>query len=194
MIADFWARSGRFFVLGLGIGLALLGLSLFWQETQKSAEVEFLPPTTDQTKEEIVVDIAGAVVQPGVYRLQSGARVNDAVAAASGLAPSADLDLISRQFNLARPLTDGEKLYFPKKGEKVGGGETQVLGVVEGKVSLSSATQAQLETLPGIGPGLAQQIINYRQTHGGFKTIEEIMAVPGIGPKTFEKIKSRLTL
>ena len=186
---SFWAQSGRFFVLGLGLGLLILGF--FWLfQPPASPSVEFLPPEKD--KAEIVVDVAGAVVQPGVYRLAAGARLGEAIKAAGGFAQEADLSWVEKNLNLARQLQDGEKIYLPRQGEKPASGS--VLGQAKSKINLNLASKAELEKLPGIGPSFAQRIIDYRQSNGGFKTIEEIMAVPGIGQKTFEKIKDKITL
>ncbi|NLO89277.1 MAG: ComEA family DNA-binding protein [Clostridia bacterium] len=148
----------------------------------------------------IVVHVAGAVENPGVYSFDSGARVNEAVNAAVPL-PEADLDGL----NLAAPLKDGEKiivgerdLFKSSEGEAGGAqgqGDTGVLS--EGtpdKININQATLEQLDTLPGIGPAYGKRIIEYREKNGGFKSIEEIMEVSGIGPKTFEKIKDLITV
>ncbi|MCL2678185.1 MAG: helix-hairpin-helix domain-containing protein, partial [Clostridiales bacterium] len=126
---------------------------------------------------EIKVHIKGAVNNPGVYTLPPGSRVNDVVVMAGPL-EEADLDSI----NLARPLKDGEAFYVPFLGE----------GFNSGKVNINKASQAELETLRGIGAAKAGAIINYRSEHGPFMKIEDIQKVSGIGPATFEGIKDSI--
>ena len=150
----------------------------------------------------IIIDIAGAVVSPGVYELESDARVGEALEKASGLSEKADKDWIAKNLNLAQKLSDGAKLYIPFKGElgsAAGGG--MVAGVSQdaanpqsGKININTASAGELETLPGIGPSYAQKIIDYRTSSGRFTAIEDIKKVPGIGEKTFQKIKDLITV
>ncbi len=183
----FWQRYGRPGLIGFGLGLLILG---FWtQSATKPETIEFLP--SEEASTPILVDVAGAVIQPGVYQLPPGSRVNQAIKAAGGLSQEADFAWIERHLNLARKLTDGEKLYFPRQGELAAEAGT-TLG--RKTINLNQATPAELETLPGIGPAMAERIVSYRQKQGGFKTVEELMAVPGIGPKTFVRIKDQLSL
>lgn len=143
-------------------------------------------------KSELVVDICGAVLNPGVFTLEEGSRVIDAVTLAGGLLDSADRKTI----NLARVLTDGEQIYIPEMGEEV---ETDSLmddpqsgKNPEGKININSASQRELETLNGIGQVTAEKILNYRKENGEFSTIEDIMKVSGIGTKKFENIKDNI--
>ncbi|MFH1561556.1 MAG: helix-hairpin-helix domain-containing protein [Patescibacteria group bacterium] len=194
----FWEKYGRFGVLGAGVGLILLGAVLFWTNRQQKPEVEFLDSSQVMEESEIVVDLSGQLVNPGVYHLQSGSRVMDAVDLAGGFSKQIDQNWVDKNLNLARKLTDGEKIYFPKIGE-ITQTEALAVGSVKGTtssglVNINSANQSQLETLTGIGPSFANRIIEYRQSNGGFKSIEEIMAVSGIGTKTFEKIKDQITI
>jgi competence protein ComEA len=139
----------------------------------------------------IRVHVSGAVRQPDVYELPAGCIVKDAVEAAGGPTDSADLDGI----NLAVELRDQQQVYVPRQGEVVpmapasAGG-----GAASGPVNINTATAAELETLPGIGPKTAEAIVEYREANGPFETIEDIMDVPGIGEGTFEKIKDRITV
>jgi competence protein ComEA len=137
-----------------------------------------------------VVDVVGAVRRPGLYRLQQGARIADAVARAGGATAKADLALI----NLAAPLADGEQVVVPKRGAAVpsaassgAGGSAGVAS--SGPVHLSTATLEQLDSLPGIGPVTAQKILDYRQKHGAFTSVDELDAVPGIGPARLDQLK-----
>ena len=138
----------------------------------------------------VVVDVAGAVRQPGLYRLEQGARIADAIARAGGATPKADL----AQVNLAAPLADGEQVVVPKRGlpgsaPAGGGGSAGAGGTPAAPVQLSSATLEQLDTLPGVGPATAQKILDYRTKHGAFSSVDELDAVPGIGPKRLEQLR-----
>lgn len=145
----------------------------------------------------LVVFVSGAVKQPGVFELSSGSRVEDAVKAAGGFGALAD----SQKLNLARLVADGEGIEVPRRQaavEAVGvpGAVTApgVGGETGGTVRLNSATQGELESLPGIGPSLAGRILEYRSRHGAFQRIEDVQQVPGIGPGRFKQMRDRLAL
>ena len=127
----------------------------------------------------LVVHVAGAVRRPGLYRLVEGKRVADAVARAGGATAPADTAAI----NLAAPLADGMQVLVPRR---VAGGGGKAAG---GRVSLNSATAAELDALPGIGPVTAQKILDYRAEHGGFRSVEDLDAIPGIGPARVEQLR-----
>ena len=143
------------------------------------------PSTTTPTP--LRVYGSGAVEQAGVYELNPGSIVQDAVAAAGGPAPGADMERI----NLARELQDQQQVHVPREGEPnplaaVSGGASEGVGTGAGAtVDINTATAAELETLPRIGPTTAQKIVEYREANGPFGSIEEIQEVPGIGPATF---------
>lgn len=156
---------------------------------------------------EIYVHISGAVASPGVYSLAEGARAVEAVEAAGAL-PEADIQAL----NLAAPLVDGQKIVVPRVGEVpagtgspgspagglmapglAGGGQAAVAGM-GGQVNINTAGQAELETLPGIGPALAQRIIDYRTRNGPFRAPEDLKNVSGIGDKRFEDLKDLVTV
>ena len=132
----------------------------------------------------LVVDVAGAVRRPGLYRLPDGSRVADALHRAGGPTSKAFLEGL----NLAAPLADGQQVLVPRK---VAGGAAAAAGApgATGPVSLSAATLEQLDTLPGVGPVTAQKILDYRTAHGAFRSVEELDAVPGIGPATIEELR-----
>jgi len=135
---------------------------------------------------EVVVHVVGAVRRPGLYRLQQGARVADAVRRAGGPTRHADTQLV----NLAAPLADGEQVVVPRRqpaGAAPGAGSDS--SVATGPVHLSTATLEQLDTLPGIGPITAQKILDYRQKHGAFTSVDELDAVPGIGPTRIDELR-----
>ncbi len=132
----------------------------------------------------VVVYVSGAVASPGVLTLPTSSRVIDAITAAGGATPEADLESI----NLARILVDGEQIRVGIVGESPPAASEA--GTPAGTcVRLTTATEAELQTLPGIGPALAQRIISYRATHPRLSTVEELDDVPGIGPSLIEKIR-----
>ena len=145
---------------------------------------------SSESGEDVVVHVAGAVRDPGVFRLPTGSRVTDAVERAGGTLGSASVDGI----NLAAGLADGQQVVVPAK---VGGagGATAAAGVgatEDGPISLGSATLEQLDTIEGIGPVTAQNILSFRDEHGGLSSIEELDEVSGIGPATMEALRGRL--
>jgi competence protein ComEA len=135
----------------------------------------------------LVVDVAGAVRRAGLYRLRSGSRIDDAIAAAGGPTAKAQLDSV----NLAAPVADGEQVIVPGVGAA---GAAAASSSVAGSspsapLDLNSATLEQLEGLPGIGPVTAQKILDYRQVHGAFHSVAELEGVPGIGPAHMAQLK-----
>ncbi|GAA0590113.1 hypothetical protein GCM10010394_19310 [Streptomyces crystallinus] len=141
----------------------------------------------------IVVDVSGKVRRPGIRRLPPGSRVADALAAAGGVRDGVDVTGLNR----ARLLTDGEQVVVGVPGATpdgaapvAGGAGTAGAGAGAGApVSLSSATVDQLDTLPGVGPVLAQHIVDYRAEHGGFRSVDELREVNGIGDRRFEDLR-----
>jgi competence protein ComEA len=134
-----------------------------------------------------VVHVAGAVRQPGVYDLPPGARVQDAVRRAGGAKASADLDAV----NLAALLADGQQIVVPARGAAsvAAAGAGAAADAPTAPVSLGSATLEQLQTLDGVGPATAQKIVAYRTEHGGFRSVDDLANVAGIGPKKLAAIK-----
>lgn len=135
---------------------------------------------------DVVVDVTGAVRQPGVYRMPAGSRVNDAVARAGGAAPDAVLEAI----NLAARLADGQQIVVPssRPGASVAAGELSE----DAPISLGTATVEQLDTIEGIGPVTAEDIVEFRDEHGGLASVEQLDQVSGIGPATMEALRERL--
>lgn len=136
----------------------------------------------------VYVHVSGAVVVPGLYVLADRARVVDAIAAAGGFAAGADEQAV----NLARPLTDGEQLHVPLAGEAVPGAAAPPTG--DGRVNLNTADVAALDTLPRIGPAIAQRIIDWRDANGRFTSVDDLLAVPGIGDKMLESLRDLVTV
>jgi competence protein ComEA len=140
----------------------------------------------------IVVSVVGRVNRPGLVRLPYGARVADAIEAAGGVMPGTDLGYL----NLARKVVDGELLAIgvtPPPAPAVGGGASAA-GAPGGLINLNTATVAELDTLPGVGPVLAQRIVDHRNRTGGFRSVEELRKVEGVGDARFEQLKDLVTV
>jgi competence protein ComEA len=145
---------------------------------------------------DVVVDVTGAVRDPGVYRLPAGSRVDDAVKRAGGAGPEAELDAI----NLAARLADGQQVVVPERVAGVGGAGVGGAGTVaggagaeeDGPISLGTATAAELDTIDGIGPVTAEDIIGFREEHGGPSSVDQLDQISGIGPATMEALRERL--
>ncbi|MEQ8170412.1 MAG: helix-hairpin-helix domain-containing protein [Candidatus Eremiobacterota bacterium] len=150
---------------------------------------------TPQKQKNIIAHICGGVKSPGVYTLPENSRVKDFIYAAGGTSKDGIVDAI----NLARIVGDGEKIVIPQAGKTGSGnenGSTDSEPVMQnspeehkGKININTATLADLDSIPGIGPVIAQRIIDHRNGNGNFKSVEDIKNVKGIGEKTFEKIK-----
>ncbi len=163
---------------------------IFTTKSEKRA----LEKKETRQKKDLIIHVCGAVLEPGVIKLKEGDRVVDALNLAGGAAEDASLDAL----NLAAKLSDGQRVYVPRQGEQVtqemmsstaGSGSEQA-----SLVSINSADATELESLPGVGPVLAQRIIEYRESEGGFSSAEQLRRVEGIGPKKFEQIKDKVTI
>ncbi len=137
----------------------------------------------------LFIHVVGAVRRPGLFRLKDGTRVADAVARAGGPTKRADLTAV----NLAAPLVDGQQVIVPRRAP--GGVPAAIAGasVPGAKVSLASVTVEQLDELPGIGPVTAQKIVDWRTTHGPFRSVDDLDDVPGIGPARIEQLRDLVT-
>lgn len=159
--------------------------------------------TTRAPGGEIVIDVTGAVVSPGVYRLPTGARVSDAITAAGGFSPRVDADRVGAELNLAAPLSDGAQVRVPSRDDVgattgAGGGTSSGGGGSGGGsggtvVNLNTATEAELDALTGIGPVTAGKIIESR-AKAPFKTVDELRERGLVGQKAFDAIKAQLTV
>jgi competence protein ComEA len=211
-----WLKANKMYLLIGVVIMAALGIYYFvplekdhsgneieneWMETErvslpKEIENESVVVSSEQ-EEKIVIDVKGAVTSPGVYEAELGDRVIDMINKAGGLLETADQNNI----NFALKVVDEMVLYIPVVGEQQSQGMTANKAGVsqtnladEGKINLNKATKADLETLTGIGPAKADAIIEYRETKGPFKTIEDLMEISGFGEKTFEKLKENITV
>jgi competence protein ComEA len=139
---------------------------------------------------DVVVDVTGAVAKPGVYRLPEGSRVDEAVQRAGGATGKAELDSL----NLAARLADGQQVVVPEgiPGAPPGTPAAAGAGAEEGPISLSTATAAELDTIDGIGPVTAEDIIKFREEHGGLSSVDQLDQISGIGPATMEALSERL--
>jgi competence protein ComEA len=149
----------------------------------------------------LLVHVVGEVAKPGVVELPAGSRVTEAIDAAGGVTPKAELGAL----NLARVLTDGEQLVVPNTDQAAAGVQTSQTpspGGASGAesatagalVNLNTADAAQLEALPRIGPALAQRIVEWREANGPFVNVDQLMEVSGVGTKIFEGLKSEVTV
>ena len=205
-LRDRWAdprvRVGALLVIAAVAGFA-------WYQTGRSEASALVPPparhrstraTPTTTVPPVLVHVAGAVVRPGLVRVTSGARVADAIAAAGGAAPDADLD----RLNLAAKVADGQRIPVERIGAAptpaaAGGAGSADPGSAEpgadsGPVNLNTATSADLDTLPGIGPTLAAAILRERERRGGFTSVDQLRDVRGIGEKRFADLKDLVTV
>jgi competence protein ComEA len=177
-----------FILLGLGV----LNVRRFLPE---ESDIEITSPNQSSlisesllSKEKIVVDIAGAILKPGVYELPVGSRINDLLIAAGGLSSQADRDWVGRNLNLAQKLTDGSKVYLPKRTE-IKEGESKSDNSSE-KININTASLNQLDTLWGIGPVTARQIITGRP----YQTIDELLNKGLVKTNVWVKIKDKITV
>jgi competence protein ComEA len=168
------------YLAGLILCIAVVGVMFFVTSQPRGEAIVLLPAPTQAP---LVVDVGGAVKLPGVYTLPAGSRVQDAITMAGGLAPEADPSTI----NLAAKLRDGQKVLVPVVA--VEGTQPASEPAASYPIDLNTATQAELDSLPGIGATRAEDILAYREAHGGFKSIDELKQVGGIGDTTFERIK-----
>ncbi len=180
-------------IVGLAV-LAAIGLAggygVAMRAKPKPQTVNLASPKADAKKAAhgIFVHVAGAVVRPGLYELPNGARVDEAVRKAGGARPDANLDAL----NLAAKVKDGDKVLVPGPPAEGGGPENASDG--SGLINLNTASLAELDELPGIGPALAQRIVDYREKHGGFRTLDDLLDVPGIGPSKLDEIRGQATV
>lgn len=179
--------------LAAGAAAVVLAFAVAWWWGRPDAPLApvVLPSATTTAPQKaasgVFVHVAGAVNRPGVYQLAAGARVADAVEAAGGAVAEADLDRI----NLAAPVTDGAQVFVIRRGEEAPPGAADP-GAADRVVDLNTATVEQLDALPGVGPATAQAIIDHREEHGPFKSVEQLLDVRGIGEAKLSQIRKRV--
>jgi competence protein ComEA len=196
-------NSTQALVLAVLVILLIVGGSIYYFRSKPAhikqdfyttkSEKPLLAKEKPKLKKTLIVHVCGAVKNPGVLELKEGDRVVDAINLSGGATDEANLDAL----NLAAKLTDGQKVYVPKKGEQVSG---NLAGVSENNsnetplVNINTASAEVLDSLPGIGEVLAQRIIEYRESKGNFSSIEQLRNVEGIGPKKFDHLKDKVTV
>jgi len=191
-------KNALYVLVGVMAGFMLAGVLVFVSRAPAGETIVLLPAPT---KAPVAVHVIGAVPRPGLYEFAEGARVQDAIDAAGGLLASANVDAL----NLAELLEDGQQLAIPYKDGSTPSTESGTTDLPSSAtdtptdnsstdlVNINTATLEELIALPSIGPTTAQKIIDYRDTNGAFSTIEDIMNVSGIGPSIFEDIKDLIT-
>jgi len=180
LLEIFKANSSFFVFLGIGVLFLLIGVGLLISEKSTPPEMTI---TTNQATASgtLKVDIGGAVLKPGVYEFSSGARVQDVIIQAGGLAASADRDYVAKNINLALKLIDGVKIYIPNKGEPVVSGSL---------ININVAPESELDKLTGVGPVTAQKIIAGRP----YSKTEDLVSKKVLGQSAFDKIKESITV
>lgn len=196
MLKSWWATAWPA-VIGALVGLLAAAVLFLVSSQPRGQAVRLEPPPSPPP---LLVHVNGAVTRPGLVTLPPGSRVSDAIQAAGGLLEAAD----RRGLNLAAVLEDGQMLLIPTLPAPIPSGQLATPGAERlmeiplsstptFPININSASQAELEALPGIGPVISQKIIDYRAVHGPFTSIEAIQDVAGIGPAIFEKIKDLIT-
>jgi competence protein ComEA len=173
-------------------GYIISGGLQYWTHRPPSNDILIVLPTPTAPMTKVRVFVSGAVNAPDVYELPINSLVKDAIQAAGG--ESAKADLV--QINLARQVKDQEQIFVPARVSGIGPQDRSQPSAIlpGGKLNLNTVTNAELETLPGIGPGLAQRIIEYRADNGSFVSPEDIKNVSGIGDAIYDRIKDQITV
>lgn len=191
-----------------GVILFLSALSIIVKNAHTASDVVFTSESTSSAKSKVIIDVQGAVISPGVYELSEGERISDALVSAGGLSADADRNWIAKNMNKAVKLMDGGKIYIPSLGEYTEGKsqipalpvgrqmtndklnpksqvQNQLLGVTVGKVNMNTASQKELEDLPGVGPVTAGKIINGRP----YQSLDELKTKKIVGNALYDKLK-----
>ncbi|MDA1474768.1 helix-hairpin-helix domain-containing protein [Bacillus changyiensis] len=195
-------------VVGFILVLIIAGVVIIKNQGHQSSKHTILPKeaaavsakhvkkTKPEKVKEVVIDLKGAVKHPGVYQMKAGDRVHQLLKKAGGTVKKAD----EKQINLAAVLQDGMVVYIPSKGEKAVQAQTEATASVKESgeeaevVNINNASSKELQSIPGVGPSKADAIVAYREENGPFQKIEDITNVTGIGEKSFEKMKSSLSV
>lgn len=176
-------------VLGFaGLIMIFGGVLTMVKGSRQEGEITFETAATTSAK--IKVDIAGAVLKPGVYELNLDSRLQDLLVASGGLSSEADREWGAKNLNLASKLQDGGKVYIPKIGENFKPSGSQVEGTNTGLININTGSAQELDKLPGVGPVTAQKIISNRP----YQAIEELLTKKAVGKATFEKIKDQISV
>lgn len=176
----------------LVVGVAAVTIAVGIVRTGAESAVETVPGAVAETiaPATVYVHVSGEVREPGLYRLDQSARVVDAVAAAGGFTETAAREGV----NLARTVSDGEQLVVPAEGAEGPDAAAPAAPEGDGRVNLNTADLAALDTLPRIGPAIAQRILDWREENGRFTSVDDLMAVPGIGEKMLASLRDLVTV
>jgi competence protein ComEA len=176
------------------VAVGLIGARYLAAERGRAPAQHSPPPSVrvERSAESVVVHVTGAVRRPGVYRLPSWARLDRALKRAGGPVKRADLEGV----NLAARVSDGQQVIVPRRGALAAGvGTSSAPGAAPAApVSLNTATVEQLDQLDGVGPVTAQKILEWRREHGGFRSVDDLKQISGIGPKRFEALKDKVRM
>ncbi len=186
-----WAEVNKMGVILALVGLILIGSGLFWYRSSQVIQppVQILSATTDQkTSNTIYIDISGAVNNPGVYQVEVNTRVGEALAKAGGINAEANMDWVAKNLNQASIIRDGMKLYIPRREEVISSQNAPVENNNE-NININSATQTELEALPGIGPVTAAKIISGRP----YQAVDDLVTKKIVGQKVFSQIKDQVS-
>lgn len=187
----YWLTVGLAGILLLVVGV-FSAMLISNKATDKGVEI------VEQEKEVYVyVDVAGAVMKPGLYKLSAGARMNDALAAAGGLGEKADREWLNKNLNLAAKIVDGQKIYIPSQGEsnKIAPSQSKGATLSDGlsltdKININTASSAELDTLWGVGPATAEKIISNRP----YGSVEELLTKKAVKSNVYEAIKEKVAV
>jgi competence protein ComEA len=182
----------KFVVSGILIAIILVSAGFILFASPKKGEVKIVDPSETKSGQVCKVDVEGAIRHPGVYSLSPDNRVEDAIKAAGGALANADLSKVSN--GLAAKISDGQRIMIPFVVDTNSVSEASSTGESDGRININTASLAELDTLPGVGPATAQKIIDYRQQNGSFGSIEDIMKVSGIGQAKFDNMKDKITI
>jgi competence protein ComEA len=182
-----WWQAG---LMGVGVVLIVIGIVAAQGQTRGEALVIQEATASPQVVKVVVIDVAGAIQQPGIYRLPEGARLGEAIVAAGGLAAQADRSYVARFINQAELVRDGMKLYIPEVGESVPTAEIQALTGGSGVVSVNQASASELDSLWGIGEARVKTIIENRP----YSSLEELVSKAGIPDDVLEKNQGKMGL
>ncbi len=208
-----WFEQYKYYLLGILLVIFAVGLYLILtppkstlgdgEDVKVAGASNPTVASVSDTNGQLVVDIAGGVAKPGIYWLNSGSIIEDAIKSAGGFSRSADLDAVGKNINRAQELANHGKVYIPKIGDgnivysnssSSASPTNPLTGSPASLININTADNAELDLLPGIGPILSQRIIDYRLQNNNFKSIDDLQKVPGIGDKLFEQLKPLVTI
>ncbi len=176
-------------ILALAILLSVGSATAYLRTRPHPVDIKDVSPAASRRDRKLTVHVAGAVACPGVYRIDEGSRVADAIEKAGGTSPDAMLD----DLNLASRLRDGQKVMVPRPAPVPQAGTLDPVGAGPGLINVNTADIAELDKLPGVGPALAGRIIDHRKKNGPFSSMKDLDGVEGIGPSKLEALEDLVT-